>query len=329
MKKWFVLLISFLLLVGCGKKEDTPTLQTDTNNYKIASPYKQNVGGYSLRSYDKDNVITMLTKISKKYFKINNSIYEEGQYLSSLEIKELLSKDKLNSVEDKFKKELEPTFITTIYEQNYLATNGHLKGISLAIVLDNEQNYMKDNINRTKTFDVLEVLEWGKTKAQELIEYMRSKEELKNVKIVVGLYVANHGSLPGNFTYVLEVDNKLVWNHLGYEYRWMDSNLVMEQDIANFNNVLALKNNLQTYQDISLTAYGLYQQTSLEELFITIRGKLNTSTILSIGSVLQENLSSISSTIPIHISFKTSDIMKGYMEKKANSLELEIYLLEG
>lgn len=330
MKKWFVLLLCIFIVTGCSEKENTPTLQSDSNFYKIAMPYKENVGGYSLRSFDKENVANMLSKISKKYFKVNNSLYEEGQYLSSSEIKELLSKENLNAVEEHFKKELEPTFITTIYEQNYLATNGTLKGISLALVLDPQQTYNKEGITYTKTFDSNEVLEWGKQQAAKVIDYLKAKEEFKNVKMIVGLYLANHSALSGNFIYVGEVGKNISWEHVDYQYRWMDSNVVMEQDIQNYNSVLALKSSLNDYSNLSFTAYGLYKQTALQELNITIRSNhLSASTIWSIESILQENLTAFGEAIPIHISFKINDKLKGYSEKKENSLELETYILEG
>lgn len=330
MKKWFVLILCCLLLIGCGKKEEVSTLQSDNSYYKIASPYKENVGGYSLRSYDKDNVINMLSKISKKYFKVNNSLYQEGQYLSSEEMKDLLSKEKLNATDDHFKQDLEPTFITTIYEQDYLATNGNLKGISLAIVLDNQQTYTEDGTTIIKTFDEQDVLNWGKEKATQLVEYMRSKDELKNTKIIIGLYLGSHGSLSGNFVYVGEAEKKISWDDVQYNYQWMDSQAIMERDLQNYNNILEIKNDLKEYDSISLTSYGLYQQNSLKELYITIHSNhLTTSMIMSIEEILKENLVSFDSSIPIHIRYQNSNTLKGYSEKKENSDALETYLLEG
>lgn len=330
MKKWFVLGLCCLLLVGCGKKEEVSTLQSDSPYYKIASPYKENVGGYSLRSYDKDNVMNMLTKISKKYFKVNNSLYQEGQYLQESEIKDLLSKEKLNMTDEFFNQDLEPIFITTIYEQNYLATNGNLKGISLAIVLDNQQTYTKDGITTTKTFNDQDVLNWGKEKAIQLVEYMRTKEELKNTKIIIGLYLGSHSSLSGNFAYVGEADKKISWDHVQYNYQWMDSQTIMERDLQNYNNILALKNQLKEYESISLTSYGLYKQNTLQELYITIHSNhLMPSMIMSIEDILKESLVSFDVSIPIHIRYQNSNTLKAYSEKKENSDILDTYLLEG
>jgi len=330
MKKWFVLILCILLITGCKDKKETPTLQSDTPYYQIASPYKKGVGEYSLRSFDKDNVSQMLSKISKKYFKINNSLYQEGQYLTTSEMKELLSKEKLNATDDHFKTEMEPIFITAIYEQDYLATNNNLKGISLALVLDNQQTYQKDGITITKTFDKHEVIEWGKEQAEKLIEYMKNKEELKNTKIIIGIYVGSHSSLSGNFAYVGEANKHITWEHTDYSYQWMDSNTIMEQDIQNYNNILAIKNNLKDYANVSLTAYGLYRQTTLQEVYITIHSNhLNASMIMSIEQILKENLISFDISIPIHIRYQNSNTLKGYSEKRENSSTLETYLLEG
>lgn len=330
MKKWFVLILCILLLVGCNKKEETPTLQSDNPYYQVASPYKKSVGEYSLRSFDKDNVSNMLSKISKKHFKTNNSLYQEGQYLTGSEIKELLNKDNLNAVDDSFKQDLEPTFITTIYEQDYLATNNNLKGISLAIVLDNQQTTTKDGVIITKVFDQQKVLEWGKDQATKLVDYMKAKEELKNVKMIIGIYLGSHGSLPGNFVYIGEVNKNITWEQADYSYQWMDSSTVMERDIQNYNSILNIKNNLKEYSDVSLTSYGLYKQTTLQELYITIHSNnLTNSMIISIEDILKENLVSFDTSIPIHIRYQNSNILKGYSEKRENSSSLETYLLEG
>ena len=73
MKK-IVILFLILFLIGCGK--DEVKVSYDDNYYKIASPYKEALGSYSIKSYDKINVESMLMKISTNYVKVNNSLYQ-------------------------------------------------------------------------------------------------------------------------------------------------------------------------------------------------------------------------------------------------------------
>ena len=183
MKKVFVILI-LLLLVGCNKEEDIIEISYDDTYYQVATPYQEGVGNYSIRDYDRELVEKMLMTLSDEYFKTNNSLYQEGQFLTSEEIKKLL--DEYNQTDEIVVAgvKIKPSYITSIYEQNYLATNNVLKGVSLAIIVDNKQYYEE---NKYKIIDEKVVLDYALQKANSLVKYMRTKEELKNVNIVIGI----------------------------------------------------------------------------------------------------------------------------------------------
>ena len=184
------------MLVGCNKQEDKVEINYDNTYYQVATPYKESIGSYSIGDYDKEEVESMLMKLSTEYFKTNNSLYQEGQYLTSEEIKQLVT-DYNNTEEIKVDDvTIKPSYITTIYEQNYLATNNVLKGISFAIVVDNKQYYD----NNYKIIDEKIVLDYALSKVNSLISYVRSKEELKKVDIVVGIYLEN--DYKGSFKYI-------------------------------------------------------------------------------------------------------------------------------
>ena len=89
MKKLFLILL--ILLVGCNKQENKIEINYDNTYYQVATPYKESIGSYSIRDYDKEEVESMLMKLSTEYFKTNNSLYQEGQYLTSDEIKNLVN----------------------------------------------------------------------------------------------------------------------------------------------------------------------------------------------------------------------------------------------
>lgn len=177
MKKLVLMLSILLLFTGCNKSEKQ-TISYDNDYYQVATPYKETTNNYSLNSFNKEEVESMLMYLSTNYFSLNNSLYQEGQYLSTNTVKDLVNKyndtDKL--LNDNMTK---PTYISAIYEQDYLANNSNLKGISLAIILNTNQSYIQDNKTYNQVLDESEVLDFGKIQASKLLSYLRSIEELK------------------------------------------------------------------------------------------------------------------------------------------------------
>ena len=96
MRKYLLLLL--LLLTGCGKNSNIEGVY-DSNYYKVYSPYKESVGGYTKDSYDLKDVEKTLMQLSSNYFKTNNTYYQEGQYLTNDDLKYLLN-DCLNQEDD-------------------------------------------------------------------------------------------------------------------------------------------------------------------------------------------------------------------------------------
>ena len=322
MKK--VLLILLILLVGCENKEDVVNISYDDSYYKVATPYKENIGSYSIREYDKEEVDTRLSKLSTKYFKTNNSLYQEGQYLTSEEIKNLVTeynqtdKIKIDNIE------FTPSYITTIYEQNYLATNNVLKGISLAIVVDNKQ-YYEDNKYKVISEDI--VLDYALTKANDLISYMRSKEGLENINIVLGIYLED--DLKGSFKYLGSTDSDTIkLEYVNYNYQLLESNYVMTNDNQTYNNFVAIKNSLSDYH-VYLNAYGLYQNNTLNEVKIIInKSYFKRAEILNMTNVIINNLNNFDSNIEIKIYFKSNNVIKAFINKSSSETKINTYILE-
>ena len=320
MKKLFLILL--LLLVGCNKQEDKIEINYDNSYYQVATPYKESIGSYSIRDYDKEEVESMLMKLSTEYFKTNNSLYQEGQYLTSEEIKQLVT-DYNNTEEIKVDDvTIKPSYITTIYEQDYLATNNVLKGISLAIVVDNKQYYD----NNYKIVDEKIVLDYALSKVNSLISYVRSKEELKKVDIVVGIYLEN--DYKGSFKYLGYTNsNSIKMEHVNYNYQLLESNYVMTNDNKTYNTILAIKNSLSDY-NLYMNSYGLYQNKTLNEVSIILnKNYFKKSEILDISKILTTNLNNFSN-IDIKIYFKNNNNTKAFINKNRNDTKIETYILE-
>lgn len=320
MKK--LVLILLILLVGCNKQENEMKINYDDSYYQVASPYKDAVGSYSIRDYDKEAVESMLMKLSTEYFKTNNSLYQEGQYLTNEEIKQLVTEynqTKEIKIDDVT---INPNYITTIYEQDYLATNNVLKGISLAIVIDNKQYYD----NNYKIVDEKIVLDYALSKVDNLLDYIRSKEGLKKVDIVIGIFLED--DYKGSFKYLGYTNSDSIkMEHVNYNYQLLESNYVMKNDNGTYNTVLAIKNSLSNY-NLYMNSYGLYQNKTLNEVSIILsKSHFKKSEILDISKVLTINLNNFNN-IDIKIYFKSNNNTKAFINKNRDESKIETYILE-
>ncbi len=319
MKKIIPLLMLLIMLTGCNNKKQVDIVY-DTTYYQVYKPYKKAVGSYSIRSYDKQEVETMLMNLSTNYFKTNNSFYQEGQYLTSEELKELITEyNKIDPIKID-NATINPSYITSIYEQDYLLYNGHLKGISLAIVVDNKQYY---NDISYKIVDENIVLDYAKEKAKDLVNYLKNKEQLKNIRIVIGIYLQSNDYLKGSFKYIGEVDNL---NYVNYNYQALDSSYIMSHDMNAYNTVLAIKQSLNDYNTLYLNPIGLYKGNTLVKVDLNInKSYLTAGEILTLSSMIGNNLDSFGD-VEVNVYFKSNNTLKGYVVKKQS--KIETFILE-
>ena len=323
MKKLVLFLFVCLFITGCGSESQSTKINIDNSYYQVATPYLAAVGSYSIREYNKEEVDKMLMMLSSEYFKINNSLYQEGQYLTTEELKNLIIQYNTTDefVVDDVK--INPSYITAIYEQNYLATNNVLKGISLAIVVDNVQQYGQ---NQYKEIDDNIVLDYALAKARELNEYMRTKEELKNINIVIGIYLED--DFKGSFKYVgATTNNNLDFDYVNYNYQLLDSNYTMNNDSNTYNTILAIKNSLNNH-NVYINSYGLYKNKELIEVNIIInKSHFKRSEILDIFNGVANNLNTFDG-VSVKVCLKSNNIIKGFMDKESSATKIETYILE-
>jgi len=325
MKKIIYLLLCLFIFTGCEKKENIDITYDDTY-YKIATPYKEAVGSYSISSYDKNEVESMLMNLSSNYFKTNNSLYEQGQYLDSEEIKTLINQFNETESITVDKALIKPKYIISIYEQNYLTTNNNLKGISLALVVSNKQYY-----NENKSYKIIDeeiVLEYAKEKANELIKYMYEQKKLKDTRIIVGIYLQSNNTLKGSFKYIGE-NNKdnIELKHVNYNYQFLDSNYIMNNDSNTYNNILAIKQSLNNYTTLYLNPIGLYKDNKLVRVDLNFtKSYFSNIDILTISEIIKNNLNSFDSSIQVNVYFRSNNNIKAHIIKNNN--KVETYILE-
>lgn len=344
-KYTIILLCTIFILTGCGKKEEKVKvdLNFDDAYYKIATPYKDGVGknyvvSSMLGNYNSSEVESSLMDISTNYFSINNSLYQEGQFLTDANLKELLDDNHLNKTDDINIDgvTINPKFISYIREQNYLNTNGELKGISIAIALNPYQEYQTSTgVYSYKQIDENTVLEFGKKQSIELLKKLRNNSKLKDKQILIGLFIQSSPDsiLPGSFREIgITTTNEIKYDSIRYEYQYLNSNYVKEHDTNSYTafsktDENITKNNTNTY----LSGKGLYYNEKLKSLEITVVSNYsNKSKIIMLSQMLSEQVVSNFGREPyVKVYIKVNNETEGLIIKEKNSTKANVHVLKG
>ena len=342
MKKYLILIIILLLLTGCNEKENKVTEMTfDDEYYDIMTPYKTGVGNNYVRSsvittYDYTLVDSGLMDIAVQYFDPNDVKFQAGQYLTEEILIDLLSDENLNNAETETIDDItiKPNYISAIHEQNFLNDQGELSGIAIALVINPYQEYQ--NSSGTYLYKALntdEAIKFGQEKAQTLLEYIREIDGLEKVKIMMSLFVVGSPDeiSSGNFEYVGDTTNdKITFEDLDYQYQYLTSNYVLENDLNNYTAFGTLVKNIESeVDDLYITAEGLYDNNNLKRVEITVNSSLLTKDkLLMISQLFAEEITKqFNDNILIKVYLKINDDTKALIVKKRDSLESNIYLL--
>ncbi len=285
MKK-IILIIAIFILVGCSEEQIKTAYKFDDSLYKINTPYKKAINNYSEKSYNKENVEKMLFKIANSYFKTNVYTFEEGQYLTTDEIKMLLDNISEN--------------IIAVHEQNYIS--GTNTGILISLIAE---------VN----------IETILTDIEYVYNYLVSKHTDK--KVIITVYEENTGLLEGNIKYIY--DGQL--NHVNYNYQYLDSSYIMNNDLNSYNAFIDIKNKVPDY-DIYIKGVGLYKNNELIETTINIsNGYLSTSEVLNISQNITETLNNFNDSVIIKVYFNSNNKIKAVLTKEEN-FEIDLELME-
>ena len=343
MKKVVLVLLIFLIS-GCeqGIQNDKDVeLNYDKEYYTVYTPYKNGVSnnyvvGNSINNYNIEEIESALMYESMKYFKTNNSYYQEGQYLTEKALKTLLDNEHLNSSEkitiDNIT--ITPTYITSIYEQNFLASNGTLKGMSLGLVINPYQKYINSyGSYQYKKVDDNILIQIANTKTEELVKYMRKNYDLEDIRILVAVYFQSHPNAitPGKYEYVgITTNSNISLEKTNYAYQLLDSSYVSTNDIGNYDAFVNLKKELNNeISNLYIIGYGSYNNKLLSGIDITINGtSLNKNKILYISQLLSKKLVSDFSNTSIKVYLKTDNQIKGIITKRHNDISCDVHILD-
>lgn len=276
-----------------------PSIQIDESYYKTLIPYKESASRGLVVSniytkYDMKEVESGLMRLSQNEFDTENYYFQEGQYLAESTVSSWLARssqteDGLNPAttdtmtpEERATKA--PVYLSHIVEQNYLTKTKDNKvklgGISIGLALNSIYYYQKEQYGEYYEEPISEstLIEQGKKMAAEIVSRLRSREELKDVPIVVGLFKqqARNQIIPG--TYFSYGVAKAGQNSIA-DWEGIDENYVLfptddSQDVYRDvnNNFKNFKQDVDKYFSnyTSVIGTGFYRNKQIQNLSIEI-----------------------------------------------------------
>ncbi|WP_445478500.1 CamS family sex pheromone protein [Lysinibacillus irui] len=311
-------IVAAAMLVGCvpSNKEETeltqetqqkekaettiiPSIQIDESYYKTLIPYKESASRGLVVSniytkYDMKEVETGLMRLSQNEFDTENYYFQEGQYLAESTVSSWLARssqteDGLNppttdtmTPEERAIKA--PIYLSHIVEQNYLTKTKDNKvklgGISIGLSLNTIYYYQKEQYGEYYEEPISEstLVEQGKKMAAEIVSRLRTRDELKDIPIVVGLFKqqARNQIIPG--TYFSYGVAKAGQNDIA-DWEGVDENYVLfptddSQDVYRDinNNFKNFKQDVDKYFSnyTSVIGTGFYRNKQIQNLSIEI-----------------------------------------------------------
>lgn len=306
------LLISLLLLASCSQQKQEeivepeeskstsrpsiiPSYSLSGDQYKMVLPYKPSEARGAITNQitnrvDIDELEEGLRRHSASVFDPDKYFFEEGQYLSTEMIYDLI--DSLNpEIKEKGSKEEQikehrnnPRIFSHVLEQNYLRRKDdnsvELVGISIGIALksvyrftvETGGDYYYEEISQS------EALEEGKRIAQIVTEQIREIEGLEKVPIMIALFQEEKQSspVPGSFiakTLVDEGSSSIdKWETINEENILFPSDEAKKKYNEDYQQVKTFSDKIATFfpNYVGIAGRGFYVDKNLTRLSIEV-----------------------------------------------------------
>lgn len=313
MRKIFIFIACILLvLVGCSnqKQEDLvqpeedegeteisilPNYSLSDDQYKIVLPYRPSAARGAITNQitnrvDIDELEEGLRRHSTDVFDPQKYVFEEGQYLETEYIYDLIDSLNPEIKEKESKKEQieehrkNPRVFSHILEQNFLKQNDdntvELVGISIGISLKSVYRFTVETGGSYYYEDISksEMMEEGKRIAAHVLESIREIDELKNVPIMFALFREEEQSspVPGNFvakTVVENGKNKIdKWEKINEEHILFPSDRAEEKYNEDYQKMNTFSERIASYfpNYVGVAGEGFYIDQNLTRLSIEV-----------------------------------------------------------
>jgi len=355
MRKWVIMILATVMLVGCQVAKDQVQEQTNSATASMNSfndSYYKIIGtdGSELRddfylsyggSSDFQTVGRGLQILSSDYFAVGSHYMSEGQYLTLSLMNELLGRKSEYSIQPSEGTVIEnvndPTMVQTIQEQDYYVRNGNsytLKGVSFALII--EPRGKTNNVLPTPMSDA-SIEKYGKeciSKFYNAIQKAEDFEKIKDLPILITVYRATDNTsstVDGNYIlkcYCQKGLGEIV--KVDHENVLFTSSRAEELDKTTYADFNAIKTSLK---DAAVEAAGLvgearYVDGSIQSMLMTAHLNVKTSTeLMYLTSLLADAIDSkFTYDFDIKVLVKSQDTLQAIIIKekgqKAKSYDL-------
>ncbi len=293
------------------EKAIVPPIQISEKYYKTILPFEPSkargmvVNNLNSR-YDIKEFETGLMRIAQKEFSPDKYLFQEGQHLDKKTVKAWLKRKYTKGQMKKHKlddsknlglnppiagdgyseeqNEKNPIYLAHILEHNYLVKDKDeevkLGGVVIGLAMNSVHYYQKEEYGATHEAKIppKEMEEKGREIAQEVLERLRKKDELKNVPIMFGIFeqATRDSVVPGNFiayTSVGSRGNKITdWKTVKEKYYLFPSSEAEEDHRDHVTAFLNFKHDVEDYfpNFSGVIGRAFYQEDQLVELNIDI-----------------------------------------------------------
>lgn len=282
--------------------------------FEVSKARGQVVSNLNTR-YDVNEMELGLMRIAQENFDPENYVFREGQYLSASTVNKWLdrkyTKEQFDEIIKKAKKqdrkvkesdnlglnpidpgkgditkrnEENPLYLAHILEQNYMLKKGKdkvaLGGVVIGLALNSTHYYQKEEFGAVFEAEIpyKKMVSEGKKIADEVLQRLRKKDELKNVPITIALYEQAEKSsvVPGNFigyTHVGEGKNQITsWEDVDEKYYLFPNDKTNEKYRDDHKIFLNFKEDVENYfpNFNGVVGRGYYYDDQLQEMKIEI-----------------------------------------------------------
>lgn len=343
--------------------------QLSENYYRTLTPYKESASRGLIVSniytkYDVKEVENGLMRISQNVFETDKYFFQEGQYLSANTVSYWLARE--NQTTDKGEdlqglnpssldangKELAPTvkaveapvYLAHIVEQNYLTMTDDNKvklgGMSIGLALNSIYYYQKEKYGEYFEEPIpnekLEAV--AKEIAEEVVARLRTRSELADVPIVIGLFKQQprNSIVPGTYFAYSVVDSGKSglgeWQKINEAYVTFPMSSPVEiyrEDNDKFQN---FKQDIDKYFSnfTSVIGTGFYQNNKLQNLEVEIPIQFyGTTEIIGFTQYLTDvMLKQLPSDVTITVSVTSVNGPEVLIKKERNSDKPFVHIYE-